>query len=772
MTRFIISPLQLNMPVKMEIEKFITQAKKIFISGSFDEERRDFIKNLETCDLLAVPGSGKTTALIAKLYCIAQNMPFEDGSGILVLAHTNTAVEEIEKKIKKHCPQLFQYPNYVGTIQSFVNRYVANQACFEQYGSYITKNEDELSNEKVAREIFYNKSSKIYAILSRYLKESRNTLTEVFLGKYGIADKKQQLVKFRSLEFIDKNDSLLNIQKNYDRITSSLLTQTERKILFDFNNTLKGYEPSLTEIIELVKRIEYNEEDCCFYSDIFPKTWKKRLVFSSPSGAELKTIYDELRKQGYFKYIDSFDLSLKFILSNTDLKNILQKRFKYVFVDEMQDLEINQINIVDQIFFGKESPTVIQRIGDKNQAIYSSGRKVKQTCDWITREEAEAESYVDLRIQNSLRLSSKTADLVDKFVLQRPENYKVTGLFKDSDLNPHLILINRDTTGKEIKSKFIELIKKHQLNNCDKNIENGFKIISWVTDKEEDNSELYLKKLFSEYTKESRVRKEDFNCLKKYIYHFDAGALTLGAARASILNSLTRILDLEYIRDGRGRKFTKSTLMQFLKNQGDEYYNDFKAKLFSWAFDATVNGKKEEVFQDLKIFIKGPDFIGLRWSAEEEDFIACSISRSEEFVDSVNFEQEENPAVSVSSNEEINIDLQSIHAVKGQTHCATMYIESSYFKYETSKLRVVARVGTKTRPEEILPNPLFNQYHNYRSDGDARAKEALKMMYVGFSRPTHLLCFVVLEENIKDYLDMLCHTKGGIWEIDKALLVT
>lgn len=27
-------------------------------------------------------------------------------------------------------------------------------------------------------------------------------------------------------------------------------------------------------------------------------------------------------------------------------------------------------------------------------------------------------------------------------------------------------------------------------------------------------------------------------------------------------------------------------------------------------------------------------------------------------------------------------------------------------------------------------------------------KEAIKMMYVGFSRPTHLLCFAVLKENV------------------------
>ena len=68
--------------MKFEIDdKHIKEAENIFIGGKlFDEERVNFIKNLETCDLLAVPGSGKTTALIAKLYCLAQKMPFEDGA--------------------------------------------------------------------------------------------------------------------------------------------------------------------------------------------------------------------------------------------------------------------------------------------------------------------------------------------------------------------------------------------------------------------------------------------------------------------------------------------------------------------------------------------------------------------------------------------------------------------------------------------------------------------------------------------------------------------
>ena len=43
----------------------------------FDGERRLFIKGLKSCDFLAVLGSGKTTALQAKLICMARHLPCE-----------------------------------------------------------------------------------------------------------------------------------------------------------------------------------------------------------------------------------------------------------------------------------------------------------------------------------------------------------------------------------------------------------------------------------------------------------------------------------------------------------------------------------------------------------------------------------------------------------------------------------------------------------------------------------------------------------------------
>ncbi len=480
--------------------------------------------------------------------------------------------------------------------------------------------------------------------------------------------------------------------------------------------------------------------------------------FTTESGNELKKIFETLREEGIFKYFDSFEISSDYINSNINLTTLLQKRFKYVFIDEMQDLEEYQIKIIDDIFFTKDSKTVIQRIGDKNQSIYNSSKRIKEVCDWKTREkETKNKKYKDLSFQNSLRLNSNVANLVDKFVFERPtKDYQVVGKFEESNLKPHLIVINRETTGEQLKNKFEELIKTYKLQECDKNVKNGFKIVSWVTEKEEDNNEIYLQKLFSTYSKKNHSPKEDYKCLKDYLYYYDKEKKTLESIRKSILNSFTRILDLEEIKDENGRRFRKSTLMQFIKNQNEEHYNGFKAKLYSWCFRIVVHQQNEEVFKEIVSFVNSNDFIGLNWQ-NLENYQSKSISKSNQFMISSDFKLKEEPKEVSKKKGDIQIDLASVHAVKGQTHCATMYIESYFHNYELNKKKI--------------KNCIQGEDHNIQKEtSNSQAVQALKMMYVGFSRPTHLLCFVVLEENVKDYLDSLCHTKGGLWEIDKDLI--
>ena len=127
----------------------IRNAEKILLPNGkeFDEERKVFIRNFNTIDLQAVPGSGKTTALLAKLVILERRLPFADGSGILVLSHTNGAIDEIKEKIQNHSPKLFSYPNFIGTIQSFVDEFLAIPYYVQKFNKKHNRIDHEIYNE-------------------------------------------------------------------------------------------------------------------------------------------------------------------------------------------------------------------------------------------------------------------------------------------------------------------------------------------------------------------------------------------------------------------------------------------------------------------------------------------------------------------------------------------------------------------------------------------------------------------------------------------------
>ena len=90
------------------------------------EERIPIIENFnKSFDVNACPGSGKTTVLLAKLIILSRKMPLNNGQGICVLTHTNVAIDEIKSKLGDKSDILFKYPNYFGTIQNFIDKYLA-----------------------------------------------------------------------------------------------------------------------------------------------------------------------------------------------------------------------------------------------------------------------------------------------------------------------------------------------------------------------------------------------------------------------------------------------------------------------------------------------------------------------------------------------------------------------------------------------------------------------------------------------------------------------
>lgn len=673
----------------------LRRAEEILINGEeFDDERKEFIHYMETVDLLAVPGSGKTTALLAKLYCLAKQMPFEKNHGILVLSHTNHAIEEIEKILKPLCPQLFSYPNFVGTIQSFANKFIANQACFALHGSYIHKNDDEMYSYEVAS--FFR--SLTYSAKGQNPPKLKNKLFGlVNRGFVGTAREKENNI----LDFL--------MTCNYDL--------DERKI--KTGNT---------------SRLIYAGINRNYYLEL--ESWKLSLL-----------------SQGILSFKDSFDISKRYLnrKDTQHLKDILQHRFKYVFIDEMQDLDLDQVQLIENIFFTEDSETIIQRIGDRNQAIYSKSSLNNDTV-WKTRNEVDPDRFkTDLSLNNSHRLTPIIGALVDGFMLNRSEQYKVIGTSNRKSIPPHLFIYKDETHANKLKEKYVNLIRHHGLDQNLKNVERGFHIIAWTTDKEEGSDKWYLRKLFHEYSREIKQKREDFDCLRKYIFLFDRQKLTFEAVRKSILNGIIRILRIENINasDDPPNKFRKSSFIQLIRSKGHVYYEAFKIRLYNWCYSIVVEENYEDVFNDYSSFITN----------ELADLIpGFGINNSVGFVNlEFNFDIAEILETDVAENEDdIVIKLGSVHSVKGQTHCTTMYVETDYHASELAKLNVFVK-GSRVRPDFIGKNPLFFQEQDFAHLNKVRSNETLKMMYVGFSRPTDLLCFAVrkvsVETDLQKFVD-------------------
>ena len=73
----------------------------------------------------ACPGSGKTFSVAARIAHLLKNKEFHH-QGIAAISFTNKAWEEIEKKLKAdfQIDVPIRYPHFLGTIDSFVNKYV------------------------------------------------------------------------------------------------------------------------------------------------------------------------------------------------------------------------------------------------------------------------------------------------------------------------------------------------------------------------------------------------------------------------------------------------------------------------------------------------------------------------------------------------------------------------------------------------------------------------------------------------------------------------
>ena len=141
-----------------------------------------------------------------------------------------------------------------------------------------------------------------------------------------------------------------------------------------------------------------------------------------------------------------------------------------------------------------------------------------------------------------------------------------------------------------------------------------------------------------------------------------------------------------------------------------------------------IQGKTEDVWNGTKAYV--PTLLAI---------FDKTTSASSDFINTDNTEiPDENGEILVPTNhykeEGLEIEITSVHAVKGQTHCATLYLES-YFQKDGNG------ANAKSYESQRLKDQFLGT--QIQSNVGDRVKQSAKMAYVGFSRPTDLLCVAV-----------------------------
>lgn len=608
----------------------ISRAEKLLLpaGSTFNKERRDFIKCMESRDVVACPGSGKTTALLAKLLILASYMPFENGRGICVLTHTNVAIHEIKRRAGGAATALFVHPNFFGTIQSFVNRFLAIPA----YRNMCRKPIQAIDNEHF-----------FAAVRSRYQLD-------------------------RGLQ------QWLEPRGGVGKLGGYWFRPDDLTIGKDMDNDI----PKLSRDTPTYKKIE----------------GLRRAVF----------------RQGILSYNDAYSLALHYLARFPAIIDGLRHRFAFVFIDEMQDTDVHQIRVLGKLF--SCDAVILQRLGDPNQAIYES--KVREDLLWSPTQPV-------LPFSDSLRYGETIAHVLDTVRIDRRLSLQPNP--ERQSLPPHLLVFDAGRE-REVLPTFANLIREYRLHETK---EPCFKAVGWVGKDKTDEGKVCLRHYYPEYQQVLSRKPRWFGTLLSYAQAMHMSVRDApqngGALFDLALGGVVRALRLAGLSHPKTqRPFTAATLHGHLKATNERLYATLRQSLAEWILAFRRGAMTIEQMRDAVSAFVRTHFIDDE-STELKDFLGS---------DSVDFEPpKQAPANTFVSQAGDAIEVGTVHSVKGETHTATVYLETSYHELDS---------------ERLLPFCLGK--YPATDAKKARHRANLKVAHVAFSRPTHLLAFACCSENV------------------------
>lgn len=428
-------------------------------------------------------------------------------------------------------------------------------------------------------------------------------------------------------------------------------------------------------------------------------------------------IKQKLTNQGIFRYADMFAFAERLLMTSPNLRDRLSKRFPVVFIDEMQDTSWEQERLLQLMF---DDSVVIQRFGDVNQRILGSNEGAEN----LTFPKVDA-----LPISTSKRFGPAIAGAVAGVQLT---GTPVVGENADRHA-PMLLTYSSDQVGKAIPAFGIEVLKRFD----DAALRSGAVKALCARKQGDAKKELPGRTLldywpsFATEAKSAGPRVERFWSLVSGTGDFLPATGTLAARTGDIRRAILMVLRAagadatKDIRDGQ----------HLLRRLGDAGFDMQKIRLlmrdlaFAGDMAITETGRKDVI----KVLFGALQPL-LPAGMTPELFTRMSI-----------FEEPEAPPAgdamgAVCSVEHggkrVDVQIGSLASMKGETHLATLVLESYGWPGKRFDLKealpVISQLSVR---DPKLKESHLSQYRN---------------LYVGMSRPTSFLCLAANAERVSD----------------------
>ncbi|WP_376743583.1 UvrD-helicase domain-containing protein [Ensifer canadensis] len=578
-------------------------------------------------DVQACPGSGKTTLVGLKLLCLARKWTALR-RGICVLTHTNVARDEILRCLSLHPAgyALRSYPHFVGTIQEFVNTFLALPS-LRSKGMVVSQIDDDYCAARLERMADFKTKA--------YLKN-----------------------KFASISDL-----------RYRWVTNALVLVTPAF-------PTPSQSPSYQDLIAIKGRLQ--QEGAFFYSEMY--AYAQETLFRSPL-----------------------------------LASSLRHRFPVVLIDEMQDVQGFQDDLINLIF---RDPTVrYQRFGDPDQSIFDGvgGESPNTTYNTVEMHPiAESHRYCPAIATHLLGLSSRKLALTTSCAATA------------TDPSSTMILFSEATRG-QVLERFSQVVQA-----LPEDRRRVVKAVGGVAENNAGAAPLNIGSYWPDFDRSFQPQSFRPVTLCQAVRHatsFGASATRISMLLDAVVN-VYRLAGTRFVsRAGDEKPPSRTLLSDHLRSI--QAYGPFRQLIAEWVlFNEPTEHEWSEKVQALLALLGLPN-VGnaAAFLAYDPAPVAADVL------------QQTRGNVFVSAGG-VNIQVATIHSVKGETHDATLLLETKHRKLFDAK--------------EMLPHllnpalkvPIFDAAHP-TTNASVRAA-FMKKAYVAASRPKHLLGIAMGRERITD----------------------